>query len=202
MGKGLDYIIQFPINMFSFILSSVGLFLLALYAAYFSKKSVQKPHLTFDDINLKKAGLLITALGMYLVLLFILYLFFGAVGGWGEWYAWFLGHGYLDLWALTLPFVGLCLLFTASTKTKAESRVYRKRFTVNNKIVNSLLFLTQGLGMIFYIVFSAAYDIPLPSTKVLTGEPIFHNLLMISGVLYFIFIIVVLGLSIAANITD
>jgi hypothetical protein len=56
--------------------------------------------------------------------------------------------------------------------------------------------------MIFYIVFSAAYDIPLPSTKVLTGEPIFHNLLMISGVLYFIFIIVVLGLSIAANITD
>ena len=73
---------------------------------------------------------------------------------------------------------------------------------MNNKIVNLLLYLTQGLGVSFYIVFSAAYDIPLPSTKVLTGEPIFHNLLMITGVLYFIFILLVIGLSVVTNIKD
>ena len=202
MAKGIDYIIQYPINMFSFILTTVGLFLLALYTAYFSKKSFQKPDLTLSNIDLKKAGLIITALGMYLVLLFLLYLFFGAVGGWGEWYAWFLGHGYLDLWALTLPFVGLCLLFTSSPKTKDATTANKKRYTLSNKQVNIVLYLTQALGMIFYIVFSADYDIPLPSTKVLTAEPIFHNLLTISGSLYFIFIIITIGLSVVAYIKD
>ena len=56
--------------------------------------------------------------------------------------------------------------------------------------------------MVFYIVFSADYDIPLPSTHVLTGEPIFHNLLIISGVLYFIFILLAIGLSATVNIKD
>ena len=54
----------------------------------------------------------------------------------------------------------------------------------------------------FYIVFSAAYDIPLPSTKVLTGEPIFHNLLLITGGLYFIFILLIIGISVIVNIKD
>jgi hypothetical protein len=62
--------------------------------------------------------------------------------------------------------------------------------------------LTQALGLSFYIVFSAAYDIPLPSTHVLTGEPIFRNLLMITGGLYFIFILVVIGLSVVGNIKE
>jgi len=201
MEKGVDYIIQFPLNMFSFILTTVGLFLLALYTGYFSKKSTQSADLTLSSIDLKKAGLIITSLGTYLLLLFLLYLFFGAAGGWSEWWAWFLGHGYLDLWALTLPFVGLCLLFTESTKLKVN-KVNKKRFALSNKQINLVIFLTQALGMIFYIVFSAAYDIPLPSTKVLTGEPIFHNLLMISGVLYFIFILLTVGLSAVVYIKD
>src|SRR5208283_5468857 len=202
MTKGLDYITQYPINMLSFILTTIGLFILTLYAVYFSKKSIQKPDLTPSNIDLKKAGIIITALGMYLVFIFLLYLFFGSVGGWGEWYAWFLAHGYLDLWAFTFPFVGLCLLFTASTKTKDVNKASKKRYTLSNKIVNLLLFVTQGLGISFYIVFSAAYDFPLPSTKVLTGEPIFHNLLMITGGLYFIFILLVIGLSVIGNIKE
>ena len=200
-SKGLDYIAQYPINMLSFILTTIGLFLLPLYTAYFTKKSIQKSNLPPINIDLKRVGLIITALGGYLVFIFLLYLFFGSVGGWGSWYAWFLGHGYLDLWALTLPFIGLCLLFTTSTKTKDTNKV-PKGYTLNNKIVSLILFVTQGLGASFYIVFSVAYDLPLPSTKVLTGQPIFHNLLMITGASYFVFIILVIGLSIIGSIKE
>jgi hypothetical protein len=39
-----------------------------------------------------------------------MWVFFGSVGGWGAWYQWFLGHN-LDLWVLSLPLVGVPLLF-------------------------------------------------------------------------------------------
>jgi hypothetical protein len=200
--KGLSYITQYPINLFSFTLTTIGLFLLVYYAAYFSKKTIMKPDLTLSSIDLKKPGLIVTALGLYLVLLFLLWLFFGSVGGWGSWYAWFLGHGYLDLWAFTFPFVGLCLLFSPFTKTKEANVEHKKRTILKKMQLNLVLFLTQALGLSFYIVFSAAYDIPLPSTHVLTGEPIFRNLLMITGGLYFIFILVVIGLSVVGNIKE
>ena len=44
--KGIDYITQYPINMLSFIFTTIGLFLLALYTAYFAKKSIQIGALT------------------------------------------------------------------------------------------------------------------------------------------------------------
>ncbi len=69
-------------------------------------------------------------------------------------------------------------------------------------MVNLLLYLTQAFGVGFFIVFSAAYDIPLPSTTVLTGEPIFHNLLLITGGLYFIFILLVIGISVIGYIKE
>lgn len=199
--KGIDYIIQYPVNMLSFIFTTIGLFLLALYTAYFAKKSIPIAALNPSNIDLKKAGLIITALGSYLVFIFLLYLVFGSSGGWSEWYAWFLAHGYLDLWALTLPFIGLCLIFS-STKTKDADKVPKKRYTLNSKMVNLLLYLTQAFGVGFFIVFSAAYDIPLPSTTVLTGEPIFHNLLLITGGLYFIFILLVIGISVIGYIKE
>jgi len=202
MTKGTDYITQYPINSLSFILTTVGLLLLTLYTAYFTKKTIHTADLTPSNVDLKKAGLIIIALGGYLVFTFLLYLVFGSTGGWSDWYAWFLAHGYLDLWALTLPFIGLCFLFTASTKTKDADTVSTKRYTLNSKIVNLFLFVTQAIGVGFFIVFSAAYDIPLPSTKVLTGEPIFHNLLLITGGLYFIFILLVIGISVIGYIKE
>ncbi len=202
VGKGLNYIIQYPINMLSFILTTVGLFLLTLYAGYFSRKSIHKASFSLGKIDLKKAGLIITALGMYLIFIFLLWLYFGSVGGWGVWYAWFLGHGYLDLWGVTLPFVGLCFLFTASTQNKDANKISKKRYTLTNKQVNLVLFLTQALGTIFYIIFSAAYDIPIPSTHILIAEPFYRNSLMISGTLYFILILITIGLSVIAYINE
>lgn len=47
--KGVEYVSLYPVNLFSFILTSVGLLLIALTAAFFAKKSIGKEDLaTFD----------------------------------------------------------------------------------------------------------------------------------------------------------
>ncbi len=107
-AKGIEYISLYPTNLFSFALTVFGLLLLTLYAAYFSKKSIGKND--FAKINLRTAGFMVTALGLYFDIIYVMYLFLGPVGGWGIWYAWFTGHN-LDLWLMALPFIGLPLLF-------------------------------------------------------------------------------------------
>ena len=199
--KGIGYIADYPVNMFSFIVTTAGLLLLSLYTAYFSKKTIGKENLTGFD--LKKVGLILTATGMYLTLMLLLWFIFGSVGGWGSWYAWLLGHGYLDLWGLTLPFVGLPLLFyanngiaqTATNPTQGSSEL------LNRKQLNVLLFITEGLGITFYAILSAAYYATIPSTKVLTGEPVFHVPITIFGLLYFIGVIIIMLLSTAKKPT-
>jgi hypothetical protein len=112
-AKGLEYITLYPANMFSFLLSTVGLLLLALYAAYFSKKSFGAESLA--ELDLHKVGVIITLVGLYFGGLYFMWIFLGSVGGWGTWYAWLLGHN-LDLWAMALPFVGIPLLFKRNTQ--------------------------------------------------------------------------------------
>jgi hypothetical protein len=197
MAKGISYIIDYPVNMFSFIVTTVGLLLLSIYAAHFSKETIGKDNLTRFD--LKKVGLILTATGMYLTLMLLLWFIFGSVGGWGSWYAWLLGHGYLDLWGLTLPFVGLPLLFYTNNsiaKTTPNS-TQGIRQPLNRKQLNVILFITEGLGITFYSIFSAAYYATTPSTTVLTGEPIFHIPITVFGLLYFIAVIITVLLSIA-----
>jgi hypothetical protein len=108
MEKGVEYVSSYPINLFSFGLTSVGLLLLTLATAYISKKSFGTEEL--NKLNLRRIGGIIVELGLYFDVVYVLWLFFGSVGGWGTWYAWFLGHN-MDLWALSLPLVGLPLLF-------------------------------------------------------------------------------------------
>jgi hypothetical protein len=106
--RGTEYVVLYPVNLFSFVLTTVGLLVLTLYAAYFSKKSFGKESLS--DIGFSKIGLFVTALGLYFFVTYMLWIFFDSVGGWSMWYAWFLGHN-VDLWIMTLPLVGLPLLF-------------------------------------------------------------------------------------------
>jgi hypothetical protein len=108
MEKGTEYVSLYPVNLLSFGITIIGLLLLALFTAYFSKRSVGAETLT--KLNLRKVGMIVTAFGLYFDLNYLLWLFFGSVGGWSTWYAWFLGHN-MDLWALSLPLVGLPLLF-------------------------------------------------------------------------------------------
>jgi len=106
--KGADYVLLYPANLFSFVLTTVGLLLLALYAAFFSRKSIGTESLA--NLNLHTVGVIVTLVGLYFGVHYIMWIFLGSVGGWGTWYAWIMGHN-LDLWAMSLPSVGLPLLF-------------------------------------------------------------------------------------------
>jgi hypothetical protein len=106
--KGIEYILLYPSNMFIFLWSTVGLLLLALYSAYFTKKSLGTESL--KTLNLHTVGVIVTLVGLYFGANYFMWIFLGSAGGWSFWYAWIMGHN-LDLWAMSLPFVGLPLLF-------------------------------------------------------------------------------------------
>ncbi len=105
-GRGIEYIIGHTEYLFSFILTVVGLLALAIYTGYAATKSK-------FELRTWPVGVILTSLGLYFLWNYLAWIFFG---GWNDWYAWFLGHN-LDLWMLTLPLVGLPLLF----QTKKEA---------------------------------------------------------------------------------
>jgi hypothetical protein len=113
MTKGIEYLTSYPINMLSFGLTTIGLLLLTVFMAIISRKSFGIQD--WQKLDLRSVGVAIIALGLYFDLIYMFWLFFGSVGGWGTWYAWFFGHN-LDLWALSLPLVGLPLLFIEQIK--------------------------------------------------------------------------------------
>ena len=108
LTSGIEYVSSYPVNLFSFCFTSVGLLLLALYSVYFTRKSIGTENLKGLDTN--KIGLIFTFFGLYFLVTYLLWLIFGSVGGWSIWYAWFLNHN-MDLWLLTAPMLGLPLIF-------------------------------------------------------------------------------------------
>jgi len=108
MEKGMAYVADYPANIFSFALTTFGLLILGLLTAYFTKKSAGTE--SWDKLDLRKAGAIIIAVGLYFDIIYIMWILLGSVGGWSGWYAWFLGHN-MDLFALALPLVGLPMLF-------------------------------------------------------------------------------------------
>jgi hypothetical protein len=106
MDKGLDYILL-PLNMLSFLATTVGLAALAICAGYFTKKSHASDWRT---LSFPKIGGVITLLGLYYGGVYLMWILAGSVGGWGPWYMWFLGHN-VNLWLMTLPLFGLPLTF-------------------------------------------------------------------------------------------
>jgi hypothetical protein len=117
LEKGFVYVTAYPDHLFIFLLTVAGLLALVGYTAYFAKKSFGTESL--DQLDMRKVGAIITALGMYFLVTYVLWLLFGTVPKWSGWWAWFLGHN-MDLWLLTIPFIGLPLLFT-KRPTKEES---------------------------------------------------------------------------------
>ncbi|MDR0373742.1 MAG: hypothetical protein LBI79_09415 [Nitrososphaerota archaeon] len=105
--KGTSYLIHYPQNLFSFIITVGGLIALALYTAYFAKKKGLTQ--TWQSLNLRGIGAIITLLGLYFLWNYLNWIFFGGSYIWSNWYAWSLGHN-LDLWMLTLPLVGIPLM--------------------------------------------------------------------------------------------
>jgi hypothetical protein len=117
---GFEYVTRYPDHIISFAFTTVGLLALALYAAYFTKKSAGTE--SWRNLDLKKIGVVVTFVGLYFLLIYVMWIVVGTnmqlVQGtqnavdvkWSDWYAWFLGHN-LDLWVLSLPLVGVPLLF-------------------------------------------------------------------------------------------
>lgn len=105
--NGIEHVIPHPEHLVSFITTVFGLLLLAIYSGYFTKKSAHTEAL--QDLKLRVIGVIILALGMYFFWNYFSWVVF-AGNTWNDWYAWFLGHN-MDLWMLSLPLVGLPLLF-------------------------------------------------------------------------------------------
>ena len=110
LTKGTGYFGAYPETMFSFALTLYGLPVLVAFTAYFMGKSISARTDTFEELNLRAIGAIIIALGLYFLWNYLTWIFFGGDHLWSDWYAWFLGHN-LDLWMLSLPLVGLPLLF-------------------------------------------------------------------------------------------
>jgi hypothetical protein len=105
--SGIGFIGLYPVNIFGFALTTGGLFLLTLYAGVYAKKSSGTDALT--GLNLKKAGAIVTALGLYFDVTLLSWLLFGSPSGGSIWHTFFVFHN-MDLWLLLLPLVGLPLI--------------------------------------------------------------------------------------------
>jgi hypothetical protein len=110
--KGMVYLTSYPENLLSFGLTIFGLLALALFTAYFTKRSIGTE--TLEKLKLGTLGAIIVALGLYFLWNYLTWIFFGRPELWSSWFAWFLGHN-LDLWMLSLPLLGLPLLFYNKT---------------------------------------------------------------------------------------
>jgi hypothetical protein len=107
LRQGIQYLTYYPENLLSFSLTSFGLLILTFFTAYFTKKSIGIE--TVEKLEVKKIGGILTALGLLYFANYLIWLLFGKDETWSYWYLWFLGN--LNLWMLSLPLVGLPLLF-------------------------------------------------------------------------------------------
>jgi hypothetical protein len=105
--RGLSYLTGFPEHLFSFAGTVVGLAVLTVYTIYFAVKSSRTE--TVQELNIRLVGAIIISLGLFFLWNYLSWVIF-AGATWNSWYAWFLGHN-MDLWMLSLPLVGLPLLF-------------------------------------------------------------------------------------------
>lgn len=157
--KGTEYLTSYPYMMVAFLSTLIGLLALTIYSAYATKKLAGTENL--HDLNLKPVGVIILGLGLFYLWNYLTWIFFGGDHVWSSWFAWLLGHN-MDVWMLSLPLVGLPLLFSS-------------------KKVTAFLLTLEGTGAVFAGIFLAAYLGGLPSTNVLHSEPVFRIPLAIFG---------------------
>jgi len=108
MRQGMGYLTSYPQHMLSFALTSIGMFALTFFMAYFAKNSIGTE--SVEKLNLKTIGVIITSLGLFYLWNYLSWILFGSDEIWSNWYVWFLGNN-LNLWLLSIPMVGLPLVF-------------------------------------------------------------------------------------------
>jgi hypothetical protein len=100
-------LIAYPENLLSFSLTIFGMMGLTIFVALSGKKALGAENKTKQDI--KTIGAIITILGLFYLWNYLSWVFFGKDETWSYWYLWFLGNP--NLWLLSIPMVGLPLLF-------------------------------------------------------------------------------------------
>jgi hypothetical protein len=113
-GYGLGYVLDYPLNTFTFILTGVGLPLLIAFFVWSSLPAMRNSNLRLDLRNL---GLTITLLGAYFITVVAVFAIFGAVGGASIWIIFFMFNN-PDLWCITLPILGIPLVLTIHPSQK------------------------------------------------------------------------------------
>jgi hypothetical protein len=107
-GYGLAYVSNYPINMFTFIFTAVGLPLLMLFFVWSSLPAMRDSH---SKLDLRKTGITLTLLGIYFITIIAVFSIFGAVGGASIWIIFFMFNN-PDLWCISLPVLGIALILT------------------------------------------------------------------------------------------
>ncbi|MFB3889723.1 MAG: hypothetical protein ACE14S_09550 [Candidatus Bathyarchaeia archaeon] len=108
--NGTGFLVQSLVYAFEFGLTVVGLLLLAVGAAVYARNSAGATSLS--QLNFRKAGLILTALGLYFDILLLLHVLVPAGGSLlTVWPTFAIDHN-VDLWMATLPVVGLPLVFS------------------------------------------------------------------------------------------
>jgi|GEM_PF-2568187 hypothetical protein len=197
LQKGVDYILQYSVNLLSFTVTTVGLLALFLYSTKFVRAWIKTG--TLEKLDLKGVGRVVTLIGLYPLFIFLLWLFFGSVGGWGTWYAWLLGHGYMTFIIFPITFSTLPFLFNPFIANRDWAK--RKMLKLSRNKLNPLLLLTEALGAAFFVVFSLAYYIPIPTNNFLIATEPFSWLMQVFGVLFLVFALFLTAISFVAEIT-
>lgn len=70
---------------------------------------------------------------------------------------------------------------------------------MRNQPFKALVFLTQGLGVVFFVIFLLAFYLPMPSNDTLVGDAAFQTPMAIFGLLFVALAIVSLAASLAAR---
>ena len=110
-GYGVNYVLNYPLNMFSFLLTVVGLMLLTIFFAWSSAPAIKW---SAEKLNLKRVGVTLTLFGGYFMLIYLLFVIFGPVGGYSIWNAVFI-HFIVDHWCVSLPALGIPLMLGLCT---------------------------------------------------------------------------------------
>jgi hypothetical protein len=108
LGYGIEYVLNYPLNMFTFIFTSVGLPFLMIFFLRSSLPAIRDPA---KGLNLRNVGIALTLLGGYFITIITLFMIFGAVGGPSIWIIFFMFNN-PDLWCITLPVLGIPLILT------------------------------------------------------------------------------------------
>jgi hypothetical protein len=77
-GYGIKYLLNFPINIFTFTLTAVGLPLLIVFFWWTSQPAIKDPT---KELNLRNIGIVLTLLGGYFITIIAVFFIFRYVGG-------------------------------------------------------------------------------------------------------------------------